>query len=1077
MMTSHYAFDDQKRFVIENFDKAPAFSSFLPGIAGTKGIPMWTFYANRGQGICSFGVEDKHSPIMEFSPANIAYKNVSTSGFRTFIKFTKTGEIYEPFQPVSGVSPSIKRKMFIEANQLSIEEIDEDRQLKTKVSYFQMPEENFAGLVRKVEVTNLKDEPVDVEILDGLPEVLPYGVTNPAYKEVGNLLRSWMEVYNLENKIPYYRVRASMGDEAEVSEVTSGHFYLSFTEDEKLITPIVDATNVFGSDTSLQHPEKFSTTNLNDLNPAKQTTANKVPCGFTPVQASINAQDKTTICTVIGHTSDIELIHKQTDKLVSMAFIEQKQIRATEMVTALTGSVETKSSSDVFDAYCRQNYLDNVLRGGYPHIFENGEDGFVYHLYSRKHGDPERDYNFFTIAPEYYSQGNGNFRDANQNRRNDIYFNPKVGSFNVKMFMSLIQADGYNPLSVEGCSFEIVADKKQELEALLTAHFDEDGEKVAKLLEGKFTPGKLINAISDKGIAFKRSEQEFLTDVFKLSKQNIEAGFGEGYWVDHWTYNMDLVESYLDVYPDKASSFLFDDDSYTFFDSPAYVQPRSEKYVLSKGNVRQYGAIMKDKQKMIQQDLHINDTNWLKTKHGKGDIYTTNLAVKLLSLALNKFATLDPAGIGVEMEADKPGWNDALNGLPGIFGSGVSETYELKRILQFLLSAVEQDRQAIKLPVEMSELLSSVSELLEKNLRGELDNFNYWDQVASVRENYRREIRFGIDGGEAPLSLEELKGTLENMLEKVDRGIAKAEQLGNGLTPTYLRFEVEEYEQVTDSEGNEVLSSYGLPKVQVKKFKEATALPHFLEGPARSMKTLHDSSKAEEIYQSVKQTELYDQQIGMYKTSVSLNEEANEIGRIVAFTPGWLERESVFLHMSYKYLLELLKSGLYEQYFTDIQTSLVPFLEPEMYGRSTLENSSFIASTVNPDPATHGRGYVARLSGSTAEFLSMWKMMMVGKNMFQVQDGSLTLTLSPILPDWLFTEDGTVSFTLLGQTKVTYHNPDRKNTFGEDGAEVQSYKLTYRDGKEQTIEGAVLAGMEAEAVRNGEIVEMVVTLG
>jgi len=36
------------------------------------------------------------------------------------------------------------------------------------------------------------------------------------------------------------------------------------------------------------------------------------------------------------------------------------------------------------------------------------------------------------------------------------------------------------------------------------------------------------------------------------------------------------------------------------------------------------------------------------------------------------------------MEGGKPGWNDAMNGLPGILGSGMPETYEALRILQFV---------------------------------------------------------------------------------------------------------------------------------------------------------------------------------------------------------------------------------------------------------------------------------------------------------------------------------------------------------------------------------------------------------
>ena len=38
---------------------------------------------------------------------------------------------------------------------------------------------------------------------------------------------------------------------------------------------------------------------------------------------------------------------------------------------------------------------------------------------------------------------------------------------------------------------------------------------------------------------------------------------------------------------------------------------------------------------------------------------------KLCILGMLKFSTLDPFGMGVEMEGGKPGWNDAMNGLPG----------------------------------------------------------------------------------------------------------------------------------------------------------------------------------------------------------------------------------------------------------------------------------------------------------------------------------------------------------------------------------------------------------------------------
>lgn len=188
-----------------------------------------------------------------------------------------------------------------------------------------------------------------------------------------------------------------------------------------------------------------------------------------------------------------------------------------------------------------------------------------------------------------------------------------------------------------------------------------------------------------------------------------------------------------------------------------------------------------------------------------------------------------------------------------------------------------------------------------------------------------------------------------------------------------------------------------------------------------------------------------------------------------AFTPGWLERESNFLHMSYKYLLELLKGGLYEEFYGELKTSLVPFLDPAVYGRSTLENSSFIATGGNPDPNNHGRGFVARLSGSTAEFLSMWRTMMAGSHVFRVEDGQLTLSLDPVLPGWLFDEQGNLSFTFLGGTEVTYSNPQCENTFGEKKVVIQSMTLVYHDGTVTGISGALVRGDEAEALRRGEI--------
>ena len=76
---------EKDTFIIEDYDKKVPFCSFLPGLTGEKGVPIWSFYVNRGQCITSFGVDHKDNPIMEFAPANIAYENTAVKGFTAFI--------------------------------------------------------------------------------------------------------------------------------------------------------------------------------------------------------------------------------------------------------------------------------------------------------------------------------------------------------------------------------------------------------------------------------------------------------------------------------------------------------------------------------------------------------------------------------------------------------------------------------------------------------------------------------------------------------------------------------------------------------------------------------------------------------------------------------------------------------------------------------------------------------------------------------------------------------------------------------------------------------------------------------
>lgn len=1042
-------------FVIENYDRLTPFSSFLPGLAGVKGIPMWSFYTNRGQAMNSFGIHNKGNAMMEFNPANTAYEEVAIKGFRTFVRVD--GAYYEPF---CTYAPELNRRMEIEKNVVSITE--ESHGLRITVCYVVLPNESIGAMVRKVTVENTDSAGHSVEILDGMPQIITYGVQNSLYKEMSNLFRSYAEIRNMENNAPFYTTRAASDDSGEVAETEGGFFYLA-VKDGALLPVICDKSVVFGYDSSLINPVVFREQGLTGVLEGKQCVANKIPCGFVPLCASLAAGERLEFTAFAGFASSVELLNEKRDSFLKTGYTDGKVREARELAAAFTRDVYTRSAEPLFDRYMEQCYLDNFLRGGYPFLMGEGDNKAVVHLFSRKHGDPERDYNFFSIAGEYYSQGNGNYRDVCQNRRNDVFFNPAIGDFNVHHFYSLVQMDGYNPLEIRPCTFAVAEDKKAAARAVIERHVEDMEGRISAILEHPFTPGQITNAIARYQMKVLGDEEMLVNELISLSEERLEACFKEGYWSDHWDYNLDLVEDYLLIYPDKKRELLFGREDYRFYDSVGVVRPRRDTYVINrKGKVRQYGSMYESREKAAQPGFAKDGTNWLKDRQGKP--VTANLFGKMMTLAVNKFALLDSHGLGIEMEGGRPGWNDAMNGLPGLFGSSMPETMELKRLVDFLRREVPEEG-ALELPAELAAFMRDIHGIVKSGL----SDFDYWDKVAERKEAFREETMFSVSGERTAVPYREVKEILEGFGEKLESACEKALALGSGIMPTYFTYEAAEFEEQKNEDGSPRITPYGLPGARVKAF-ELVKVPFFLEGPARMLMACGEKDRpvAREMCAKVRESGIYDRELKMYKTSESIEHMSMENGRVRAFSPGWLERESIFLHMEYKYFLGMLKAGLYDEFYEAVQDGLIPYQKPEVYGRSILENSSFLASGANPDPAVHGQGFVARLSGSTVEMLSMWIGMFLGEGGFRAGEEGLQLVLAPRLSGRMFDENGEAAFMLCGNCVVTYHNRTGKDTYGQSAAVIRRMELS--DGVNQyAVTGDTVPQEPALLVRAGKM--------
>lgn len=1126
-------FDESNRFVMEDYDTKAAFSDFLPAIAGVFGKPVWAFYVNRGQGIASFGTESKETPMLEFNAANKAYQSTPYLGFRTFIQGSRRGRSFltEPFTPAKTRVPGApdqnekpKRVMYVGLNEMEVKEIDDEHGLTVNSTYIVLPMETFSSLVKKTTFTNTGRDDLTFSALDGVAKFEPVGGRiDWSLKNMGRTLEGWMGVYQAKEDsltMPFYKMSTEPADTANVVIEQAGHFCISMIvgdDDTKAdLLPIAfDPRKIFGWDTTLTEPAGLETTSIADLmkNPQYGDAVTSSAMAAL-VDYTLAPGESVTIATFYGRQDNIANVPVIADKVTEPGYVTSKFAQARTLMSETLSGVETKSADHLFNGAITQHFLDNSLRGGLPIVLGDVDESTqglnydedsrvkIFHVYSRIHGDLERDYNQFDITPSYFSQGPGAFRDVAQNRRSDVFFVPRMASFDVQEFLGFIQADGYEPLSVQAVAY-LFSDHEIAWKTAEKLCPDLKSKEVLRnvLVGGPFRPGQLFDLIKQLDVKTSVDDSTLINTIVAAANETSIASYSDGYWGDHWDYYIDLINSYLAVYPDGEEALMYDKELRYFF-SPATCKKRSEKYVLTltfdgqSHHVQQLDATDYDGVKVNQQNEFFNanigrieiDANWQITPEGIQ--FRSSPIAKLFLLGTIKFATRDAYGMGIEYEGGKPGWNDAMNGLVGMVGSGMPETFELHQLLKYVKSVVDKYQRPVVVPVELGELVDTInseldtllssgftdSEVLPFDVPAEL--FNYWNNVATARENYRDNVGLHFSGETRAIPASDVSSMIGTWINEIDIGIARSLKLGSHgfgndgnseVPPCYFSFDVTKW---VENGGH---SNYGLPTVDALAMRVGI-FPLFLEGPTRYMKTIVDDVDASRaIYNKVLNSGLRDKELKNYFLSASLQGQSYDMGRMMAFAPGWLENQSIWLHMAYKYYLQLIRAGLYEEFFSEMKGGgMLPYMDPDKYGRSLMQCSSFLASSAFPDPSQHGRGFEARLSGSTAEFLDIWRLMFIGKSPYTMNGTDLNFQLVPAIPLWLFdpdaeekepaekTEPLTLSFKLFAEIEVTYYNSEWINLYD---VVPKSYIIKYKDGTSVNVEGSIIGPDDAKAIR------------
>jgi hypothetical protein len=99
------------------------------------------------------------------------------------------------------------------------------------------------------------------------------------------------------------------------------------------------------------------------------------------------------------------------------------------------------------------------------------------------------------------------------------------------------------------------------------------------------------------------------------------------------------------------------------------------------------------------------------------------------------------------------------------------------------------------------------------------------------------------------------------------------------------------------------------------------------------------------------------------------------------------------------------------------------------------------------------------------------------KPFFLNAKGELNLRFAPALAGWLFDRKGSYSFNFLSKTRVTYHNPKRKDTFGKTAAKVKRITFTDKNSNPVEISSDTIPSTYAQEIRSCQIRNIDIYLG
>ncbi|UCF62512.1 MAG: hypothetical protein JSV37_07370 [Anaerolineaceae bacterium] len=733
----------EQYYRIRNYDRMDPF--FMSIVSNSD---HWLFISSTGGLTC--GRRNADSALFPYDTDDKIAASSGETGHKAVLLVTKGDHTYlwEPFSERYAGVYRVQRNLYknVYGDKLIFEETNRDLGLTYRYAWRTSDRYGF------VKTAWLKDESGDgcsVALIDGLQNILPYGTNVQLQRIYSNLLNAYKRnELEMETGLGIFALSSSMTDLAEPSEalrattvwqtgldnacyLLSSYQFAAFERGGE----ITQETDVRGHPgaylvhaefdlTSAEEREWYIVAEINQDHASIVSLNNLLRSDKTELKALLEKdieRDTKDLVSIVASADGLQVsgdrlstAHHYANTLFNTMrggiFADNYTINKTDLLdfVRVRNRPVLEACKEFFEALPEELDANELLTraAGTGHSdLERLSYQYLPLTFSRRHGDPSRPWNQFSInvkKPDGTRELDyqGNWRDIFQNWEPLAHCYPEFVESMICSFVCATTADGYNPYRVTRDGIEWEKPDPDSAWANIGYWSDHQIIYLQKLLEisDKFHPGKLHALLPHK--IFSHANVPYRIKPYSM-----------------------LLEDWYDT-------IVFDD-------------------VLD-GQIDAIVAEMGTDGKLVLD--------------AEGQVLHVNLAEKLLILLLAKLSNFVPGG-GIWMNTQRPEWNDANNALTGKGLSVVTLGY-LRRFVVFLQKLISRyDEASLEVTQEVKAAFDAMYEVLQGHksaLQASFDDQQrraVMDALGQVGNDYRQGFyKNGFSEAFTDLDREELLG-------------------------------------------------------------------------------------------------------------------------------------------------------------------------------------------------------------------------------------------------------------------------------------------------------------------------------